>query len=327
MKKALIVGIDYYEKINQLSGCVTDALAVKSALERNFDNTKNFGVQLIISRNEKELVKRKYLRSKIEELFHGRSDIALFYFAGHGHIDEAGGYICSGDCETGDDGVKLSDIITFANKSDAVNKIIILDSCHSGSAGDRATGESLAEIKDGVTIMTASTDKQYALGGKKGGVFTNLFVDSLDGAAANLLGHVTPGGIYAHVDQSLGEWGQRPVFKTNVQSFISLRKAEPPIALSDLQRLNQVFDSEDHVFLLDPSFEPERNEEQRKDTNFPKPNEVNTEVFALLQRYVKVNLVRPIGETHMWHAAMNSKSCGLTVLGKHYWNLVNNNLI
>ena len=327
MNKALIVGIDYYESINHLSGCVTDALSVKKSLSRNFDNSKNFGVQLIISRNEKELVKRKYLRSKIEELFHGKSDIALFYFAGHGHIDEAGGYICSGDCETGDDGVKLSDIITFANKSDAVNKIIILDSCHSGSAGDRATGESLAEIKDGVTIMTASTDKQYALGGKKGGVFTNLFVDALDGAAANLLGHVTPGGIYAHVDQSLGEWGQRPVFKTNVQSFISLRKAEPPIALSDLQRLNQVFDSEDYVFLLDPSFEPERNEEQRKDTNFPKPNEVNTEIFALLQRYVKVNLVRPIGETHMWHAAMNSKSCGLTVLGKHYWNLVNNNLI
>lgn len=327
MKKALIVGIDYYESINHLSGCVTDALSVKKALSRNFDNSKNFGIRLIVSRDEKELVKRKDLRSEIEELFKGRPDIALFYFAGHGHIDEAGGYICSGDCETGDDGVKLSDIITFANKSNAVNKIIILDSCHSGSAADRPTGESLAEIKDGVTIMTASTDKQYALGGDKGGVFTNLFVDALEGAAANLLGYVTPGGIYAHVDQSLGEWGQRPVFKTNVQSFISLRKAEPPIALADLHRLNQVFNSEGHILSLDPSFEPERNEEQRKDKNFPKPNKENTEVFALLQRYVKVNLVRPIDETHMWHAAMNSKSCGLTVLGKHYWNLVNNNLI
>lgn len=90
--------------------------------------------------------------------------------------------------------MKLSDIITFANKSKAKNKVIILDSCHSGSAGDRPTDESLAEIKDGVTIMTASTDKQYALGGEKGGIFTNLFVDALDGAAASLLGCVTLGG-------------------------------------------------------------------------------------------------------------------------------------
>lgn len=327
MRKALIVGIDYYKNINHLSGCVTDALSVQTSLERNFDDSKNFGVRLIVSSNEQEIVRRRDLRSAISELFQGKPDIALFYFAGHGYIDEAGGYICSGDCETGDDGVKLSDIITFANKSKAKNKVIILDSCHSGSAGDRPTDESLAEIKDGVTIMTASTDKQYALGGEKGGIFTNLFVDALDGAAANLLGYVTPGGIYAHVDQSLGEWGQRPVFKTNVQSFISLRKAEPPISLADLHRLDQIFTTENYIFPLDPTFEPERNKEQNDDVNFPNPDKKNTEIFALLQRFVKVNLVRPVGETHMWHAAINSKSCKLTVLGQHYWNLVNKKLI
>lgn len=45
-------------------------------------------------------------------------------------------------------------------------------------------------------------------------------------------------------------------------------------------------------------------------------------VFAVLQKYVKVNLVRPFGAPHMWHAAMQSKSCELTVLGEHYRNLV-----
>ncbi len=50
-------------------------------------------------------------------------------------------------------------------------------------------------------------------------------------------------------------------------------------------------------------------------------------MFATLQRYVKVNLVRPIGANYMWHAAMQSKSCELTVLGQHYWRLVKDGLI
>ena len=29
----------------------------------------------------------------------------------------------------------------------------------------------------------------------------------------------------------------------------------------------------------------------------------------------------------MWHAAMNSKACELTVLGQHYWGLVDQELI
>ena len=35
-----------------------------------------------------------------------------------------------------------------------------------------------------------------------------------------------------------------------------------------------------------------------------------------------VGLVCPVGEEHMYYAAMNSKSCKLTPLGQHYWNLV-----
>ncbi|OFC58385.1 hypothetical protein BBW68_03035 [Candidatus Erwinia dacicola] len=82
MRKALIVGIDYYKNINHLSGCVTDALSVQTSLERNFDDSKNFGVRLIVSRNEQEIVRRRDLRSAISELFQGKPDIALFILLG-----------------------------------------------------------------------------------------------------------------------------------------------------------------------------------------------------------------------------------------------------
>ena len=59
-------------------------------------------------------------------------------------------------------------------------------------------------------------EEQYAIESKGTGVFTNLLVDALYGAASNLIGDVTPGSVYAHIDQSLGAWEQRPIFKTNV---------------------------------------------------------------------------------------------------------------
>lgn len=193
----------------------------------------------------------------------------------------------------------------------ARNKIIILDSCHAGRAGARPAAQQ-SELSDGLTILTASTVEQYALEENASGVFTNLFVDAMNGAAANMVGHVTPGGVYAHIDQSPGPWEQRPVFKTNVHSFVSLRKVQAPISLADLHRITEIFPSVGYEFPLDPSFEPEGGN----------PHPENTEKFGVLQKYARVNLVVPVGAPHMYHAAVETKSCKLTVLGEHYRRLV-----
>ena len=330
MRKALIVGIDHYTHIGNLSGCVNDAFSVKAALERNADGTLNFSApQVLTGTSPSQPVLKRDLKDSVRQLFTDDSEIALFYFAGHGYIEDTGGFLCASDSDTGDDGLALAEVMTLVNKSKARNKVIILDSCHSGVAGNNAMTTELAEITDGVTIMTASTADQssYEIPGGGAGVFTSLFVDALNGSAANLVGDITPGSVYAHIDQSLGPWAQRPVFKTNVKTFVSLRKAEPPIDLADLQALTKHFPTSDFDFSLDPSFEPERFEEQCQDPTIPPPDPAKNAVFRVLQKYVRVNLVRPVGAPHMWHAAMQSKSCELTVLGQHYWNLVNKGLI
>lgn len=265
----------------------------------------------------------------MRDLFSDDGDIALLYFAGHGYVEDTGGFLCAADCQTGDDGFSLNELMTLANKSKAKNKVIILDSCHSGIAGDRPQTQGVAEIKEGMTILTASTTEQYAMEStaRGVGVFTNLLVDALNGAAANLVGDITPGSVYAHIDQSLGSWAQRPVFKTNVKKFISLRKAVPPISLTDLQAIATLFPHAGYEFKLNPAYEPERSEEQRNDPRISAPDPEKTAIFAVLQNYVKVNLVRPVGAPHMWHAAMQSKSCELTVLGEHYRGLVERSLI
>ena len=319
MRKALVVGINYYVHASALYGCVDDAHAVKSILERNSDGTVNFGVKLLSGTGPTDLVLRSDLREHIRNLFIGECETALFYFAGHGHLETTGGYLIASDAKAGDEGIPLGDVLTFANQSAARNRIIVLDSCHSGIAGASPSAPTSAELKEGTTILTASTADQYANEKNGAGVFTTLFVDALNGAAGNLVGDVTPGSVYAHIDQSLGPWDQRPVFKTNVKSFVSLRKVQPPISLMELQRIKEFFPSPGFEFRLDPSFEPER---QNPSPAIPSPNPVNTEKFAVLQKYNRVNLVIPMDAPHMWHAAMGSKACKLTVLGEHYRRLV-----
>ncbi|MBE5440131.1 caspase family protein [Mycobacteroides abscessus] len=328
MRKTLIVGIDHYTYIGDLSGAVNDAHAVKNVLERNADGTLNFPTpHLLVGTGPGAEVTRLELKESVRKLFADDADIALFYFAGHGYIEDTGGFLCASDCQSGDDGLSLAELMSLANSSKAKNKVIILDSCHGGIAGTSALSQNIAEISDGVTILTASTADQYAMEtpGGGSGVFTSLFVDALSGAAANLVGAITPGSVYAHIDQSLGPWAQRPVFKTNVKTFISLREATAPIELAELQQLTDIFPSPATVFSLDPSYEPHRS--GFEDPSVPAPDPAHTAVFAILQNYVKVNLVRPVGAPHMWHAAMWSHGCELTVLGQHYWKLVDDGLI
>jgi len=319
MRKALVVGINYYQHHQSLFGCVDDAHAMKPLLERHGDGTLNFDVLLLTGTGPTDAVSKSTLKDHIKMVFEDDSEIALFYFAGHGHIESTGGYLLTSDCERGDEGVSITDVLTFANKSKAKNKIIVLDSCHSGIAGTLPTGGTNSAISEGVTILTASTEDQYATEDNDGGVFTTLFVDALNGVGANLMGDISPGSVYAYIDQSLGAWEQRPVFKTNVKTFVSLRKVAPSIQLAELQRIVDLFPSRGYEFPLDPSFEPEL---KGRDAGMPPPISEHTEKFALLQKYNRLNLLIPIGAPHMWHAAMQSKSCKLTVLGEHYRRLV-----
>lgn len=317
MRKALIIGINYYKEVSDLNGCVNDAYNVKNVLERNADGTLNFDINLMTAIDEETIITKNILKDNIENLFSGDPEIALFYYSGHGYIESTGGYLVTSECQRGDDGLDLNNLMNIVNDSKAKNKIIILDSCHSGELGNLKYNDSLSVLSEGTTILTACSKEQYAIESENTGVFTNLLVDALYGAASNLIGDVTPGSVYAHIDQSLGAWEQRPIFKTNVKEFVSLRKNMPSIAVEDLRKITELFNKPSAKFKLDPTYEP-TSEDFIED---------NGKKFEALQNYNRVNLVVPVEEKHMYYAAMNSKGCKLTPLGIHYWNLVNKNRI
>src|SRR5258708_37765800 len=109
MRKALIVGIDHYEHQRPLSGCASDAHAVNSILERHADGTTNFVTpRLLTATVSANTVEKAELKDAVRELFAGDSDIALFYFSGHGYVEDTGGFLCATDSKTGDDGLSLN---------------------------------------------------------------------------------------------------------------------------------------------------------------------------------------------------------------------------
>lgn len=314
MKAALIVGINKYEKLSPLYGCINDATNVHNMLATNGNGSLNFDCKLFTDLNRTDLI------DSIKELFRKKLDIALFYFAGHGNVEDEGGYLMATDSETGNEGVSFSQLLTYAKNSPATNKIIILDSCHSGAAGQvNILDDELSILSEGMTILTAADKDQYAMEAGGGGVFTNLLLDALNGSAANLTGDITPGSVYAHIDQSLGGWDQRPLFKTNIRQFVSLRTIKPPITLENLKRIAEFFPHKGFEFQLNPTYEPEM---RGRDAGMPLSVESHTGVFAILQKYNRLNLLIPVDAPHMWHAAMESKSCKLTALGEHYRRLV-----
>jgi hypothetical protein len=324
MRKAVVVGVDYYTAMPILFGCVTDAQSVMKALARHTDVSEavNFDIKPLLGAGPTKPVSRDHLREVVHWLFADHAEIALLYFAGHGHIEPYGGYLCASDCRTGFDGLALSEVVTIANQSRAENRIIILDSCHAGAAGVNPSGplgQQDTALAAGTTIFAASTAEQYSREPEGSGVFTSLLVEALNGAAGNLLGDVTLGGVHEHIDRSLGPWEQRPVFKTNMKRCVSLRRVSPPLVLPELRRISEFFDGPGKTFPLDPSFEPERS--GREPSGTPPPSRENSEKFALLQKYSRVNLVVPVDVRHMSDAAMRSTGCRLTALGEHYRQL------
>lgn len=340
MKKALVVGIDNYPA-KPLSACVSDARELAKLFARHGDGEPNFDVELLTApvpkpdgtvpdpedpdmEMSKSSITKILLSKKIHELFTGDSDIQLFYFAGHGTITSVGGYIDSSDSQSYDEGVAMDEVLDYANQSKARERVIILDCCHSGAFGSPNVGGSkVCELSEGMVVLTAARDSEESKEDKNGhGVFTSLLMEALTGAAADLLGQVTPGAIYHYVDQALGSWEQRPIFKTNVTSWTPLRTVppgpdSPAIARETLRRIVNHFPQPEEEYNLAPAYE------STAAGNDP----AKVTIFKDLQAFAGVDLVVPVGEQQMYWAAMNSKSCKLTALGKRYWHLVKHNRV
>lgn len=324
--RALVIGIDDYAN-SPLTGCVNDALAVGRLLETHASGDPNFSVIALTS--DSAVVSTEVMFEAITQLFKGDADTVVLYFAGHGliNLETNAGFLVSQDAAKGAWGMALGDVLEMANKAypHVKSTVIILDSCHSGFAGEvpqLGSRGQVSVIGTGVTILTACHREGQADEDGQHGLFTGLLLEGLTGSAADIRGYVTPAALYSLIDQTLGEWEQRPIYKANVQTFVTLRQVPAKIPPDVLRRLPDYFPTANYIFPLDPSYEPDRENVPEHLRNTPvDPN--HEAVFKELQMCNRQGLVAPVDAEHMYYAAINAKGCKLTALGAHYRKLAN----
>ena len=129
----MVVGIDDYPTA-PLAGCI-ETQPNEDRLAFNHDGSPNFNCRHLLS-TDGTITRSAQRRKAIEELFSGESDVALLYFAGHGTSTNLDGYLVTSDASRFDEGVGMTDVLTYANKSQAHEVVIILDSCSSGAFGN-----------------------------------------------------------------------------------------------------------------------------------------------------------------------------------------------
>lgn len=320
--RALLIGIDNYDGA-ELNCCINDVNCLKEAIEFNYDGIRNFSIKTL----KNEEASRAGIKEGIKELFSGEGNIALLYFSGHGIDDNKLGYIVAQNYERNDYGMSMNDILSIASQSKFTYKIIILDCCHSGFMGNYGLIGDSSVLSDGTIIMTASRKDEYAGEVNGHGVFSNLLIEALKGGASDILGNISPGSIYAFIDQGLGPWGQRPLFKANISSFISLKNMKPKIDINELKEALSLFETDESIFKLDPSYEKTNIEGGEHKNKPPYMNEKNVAIMSKLQKCNRNGLVIPTETEDMYFAAMESKGCVLTPLGKHYWKMIKNEII
>jgi hypothetical protein len=314
MKRALLVGIDHYTDFSDLGGCANDAEALGPLLSRNEDDSPNLDCRVFTARDAASGLSRDQLLGLIDNLLSPGADFALLYFAGHGAELNGSVALATTDGSSATPGVRFEEVLEKIQVSEAQEVVVILDCCFSGGASTiAALGNNAANLPTGLSILTASRSDQPAMETSDGrGQFSVYLEGALDAGAADVLGHVNVSGLYAYISESFGSWDQRPTFKTNIDRLHDIRLCDPRVPLGTLRMLCEWFPEPRSEHPLDPSYEP--TEEPR--------NAEHEAIFAGLQKYRACRLVEPVGEDHLYYAAMNSTSCKLTALGKHYWKLV-----
>jgi hypothetical protein len=312
---AVLVGIDHYEGA-PLEGCVKDVERMERVLGSHADDSLNFECRSFKSSPAGPSITRDFLREKFQQLFVRESDVVLFYFAGHGKLDPyRGAIMVTQDRTQYDPGVPLNDLLAPLARSPAKQKIVIVDCCYGGAMGEVSFLGDGSILTSNLAVLTASRRDQAAQGNADGGLFTTLLIEALEGAAANALGDVNIVDAYAYASTIFTGWQQRPLFKANISSLISLRKCEALVPDEVAKHLVTLFPRPDFELGLDPGYEP----------TDPSYDPRKGKIFSALQRLRDARLLVPSGgATALYFAAVNSQSCKLTPLGQGYWKAAKN---
>lgn len=315
-RRALLIGINDYQKYHQLVGCVADAKELCKLIAENEDGSPNYSCRLLTSEDPVP-VTRASLRTACRNLFRDFSGEVLFYFSGHGSSCDTGDYLVTQDGTKDEPGLRMNELLDMATLSHVSEGLIILDCCYAGSIGNQLgpffPGALVqTQLREGITILAASRPKQTAKEFNGHGLFTSLVIGALSGGSADVRGRVSAASIYGYVEQALGPWDQRPLYKSYATALSPIRYCNPIVPDELLRKLPQFFKSPNKHYRLNPRYE----------VTHPRADESKVAIFNIFKLYRNAGLLRTVEGDDLFNTAMNSNFVELTPLGQFYRLLV-----
>jgi len=210
---AVVIGIDDYETLGELSTCRNDARAVAEALVAAAGYRP--GRVVLLTDETSGASGRPTLatvRRRIKQIAQlaREGDTVLVYFSGHGITRNGQGFLVPVDGDH-ENAVPLAWVRKTLEDSPAKHKFLVLDVCHAGAAAKGAGGiaPSLSAPGDGVVMLLSSAADQVSYPDAQSGrsVFSRRFVDGLSGEAdANGDDAVTASELFAYVQRAMIDW-------------------------------------------------------------------------------------------------------------------------
>ena len=317
-RRALLVGINHYDHMaKDLSWCIGDALAMRDMLALHGEHDANYVCRLMLGSEKlggdpRERVTYTSLLAALEDLFAYEDEVA-FYFSGHGLSYPSGTYLATQDAMPVLPGIFMNTVLEMANRSRAREVLLLIDCCYAGGLGEPPDSMRVANLylRDGMTIIAAARPHELAVEQNGRGVFTNLLLGALEGGAADVRGMVSAAAMYSYVEQALGPWDQRPIYKSSASNLTAVRRCTPEVDDHDLRRLPVFFSSAEAQFWLAPSYEVTHESALAE----------HVAIFNLFKQYQVARLLRPSLDRDLYFAALRSHPVELTPLGKFYRHL------
>jgi len=321
-KLALLVGINRYESddFDDLNCCEADAEEMDQVLSRHWSPDENVPgernyTNRVITSGGKRRISADFLRDEVNNLMShlmGDGEV-LFYFSGHGVGNKDGGFLVTQDGTKDSPGYPMAELLDAANHSGNTSVVIILDCCNSGQIGNITDGDGFNQVSIGpnVTILAASGAIQKSSEGWKHSLFTQRVLDALHGGAADCRGEVSAAAVYAYVEQALGAWEQRPVYKSYARKLNPIRKCKPAVPDHVLARLNEWFPTADSVYKMDRSYEVSEKEVAV---------EAHVAIFDQFKLLRNVHLLAGENDMDLYWVALEEKTVHLTPQGKLFWS-------
>lgn len=202
---AIVIANQNYSNIQNLDTPIVDAQSIAALLENKYD----FEIlDIIIDGTRTEILSTlNTLKSSLKPY-----DNLLIYYAGHGHLDEAGrGYWLPKDANTveSDDNtnwIPNDDITNLLAKIDAKHILVIADSCYSGSLTYRGSSQSSNREKMFSNLITTKTRKALTSGKLEpvldgGGEGHSIFAGSLLKVLSNNLKVLDVNSLFVEINK------------------------------------------------------------------------------------------------------------------------------